>query len=528
VSVSPQPKSRYLTSILLEAGLVTEEQIEEGLFRQRATGHRIGETLVEMGAVTEESIGWALARQFSLVFVDLPPETLDAELVRLIPEPLLRRLQAVPLVRGEAGLSIAVSDPTDAEALSELVRAAGCALAINIATPSRIHEALDAIFGTRPGRSSESDGAPERRRRYDVLWDRSGATFLEFHLANAGKLGASEIHFIPDQEEMQIAYRLGGELVLEAVEPSQVVDLLAARVEALGGPVLGEGETLARGRFVCRIVGEELCVEAAFVRGAAGPAVTLFPVRRPGAAPPLEDLGVEPAAAERLRTALRQSAGLVLVAGPPRSGGSTTLSALLAAAPEMRRRVLVFEPGDTPYGPLATRVRLAPATAREKWEEIAVSLNPDAVVLDGGLGGDAVRGALSDAAAGRLLLARTDWADSFDLLAELAAPPRQRAPLARRLLCVVQQRLVRVTADGGAAAGATAAPPAAGFFPGRAGLFEFVFAGDKLRRALLVGADAEHLRAAAGAEGFRPLSEAVKAAIAAGRLAPGEAARALT
>ena len=523
MSTLPQPRSRYLTSILLEAGLVTEEQIEEALFRQRATGRRIGETLVEMGVVTEESIGWALARQFSLVFVDLPPESLDTELVRSIPEPLLRRLQAVPLVRGEGGLSIAVADPTDAEALAELVRAAGCPLAINIATPARIHEALDTVFGARPGRASEPEAAGRRQGRYDVLWDRSGATFLEFHLANAGKLGASEIHFIPDQEEMQIAYRVGGALALEAVEPAEVLELLAARIEALGGPALAAGQDLARGRFVCRTAGEELCVEAALVRGVGGPAVTLYPARRPGGAPTLEELGLEAAAAERLRAALRQSAGLVLVAGPPRSGGSTTLAALLAAAPEIRRRVLAFGAGETPYGPLATHVDLAPAAARERWEEIAVALGPDAVVLDGVLAGDRVRGALADAAAGRLLLVRTDWSDSFDLLAELAAPPRQRAPLARRLLGVVQQRVVRVAPGAG---GAAAAAP--GLFPGRAGLFELVFAGEKLRRALLAGSDAEHLRAAAAAEGFRPLAETVKAAVAAGRLDPGEAARALS
>ena len=63
--------SRTIASILIEAGVVTPDQVEAGLVRQRSTGLRIGETLVELGAATEEDIGWALARQLGLPFVDL-------------------------------------------------------------------------------------------------------------------------------------------------------------------------------------------------------------------------------------------------------------------------------------------------------------------------------------------------------------------------------------------------------------------------------------------------------------------------
>src|SRR2546422_9140955 len=65
-----------LAAILVDAGVVTPEQVEAGLARQRSTGLRIGETLVEMGAATEEDICWALARQLALPFADPQPEAL--------------------------------------------------------------------------------------------------------------------------------------------------------------------------------------------------------------------------------------------------------------------------------------------------------------------------------------------------------------------------------------------------------------------------------------------------------------------
>jgi len=53
-------KAHSLASILLEAGVVTEDQIEAGLELRQQTGRRIGEALVELGAVTEVDLGWAL------------------------------------------------------------------------------------------------------------------------------------------------------------------------------------------------------------------------------------------------------------------------------------------------------------------------------------------------------------------------------------------------------------------------------------------------------------------------------------
>src|SRR5437867_1027755 len=71
VPAPPRVNSRTITAILLEAGVVTSAQVDEGLALQRRTGRRIGESLVELGAVTEEDIGWALAQQLGLPFVDV-------------------------------------------------------------------------------------------------------------------------------------------------------------------------------------------------------------------------------------------------------------------------------------------------------------------------------------------------------------------------------------------------------------------------------------------------------------------------
>ena len=143
----------------------------------------------------------------------------------------------------------------------------------------------------------------------------------------------------------------------------------------------------------------------------------------------------------------------------------------------------------------------------------------DTVVLDGVLGGDAMSAALSAEAAGRWVLARTDWMDTFALLEHLATRAQHRATLADRLRFVVQQRLA--VADV-----ANTANEAAGLRADRRSAIEVLMVGDAFRDALRTGAPVTRLRELALQDGFQPLTKRIAALAAAGTIAEAEAARA--
>ncbi len=501
--------SKNITTILLEAGVVTPEQVERGVLRQRETGLRIGETLVEMGAVTEEDVGWALSRQLGLSFVDIDPEALDAALVRSFHETLLRRSDAVPLLASEAGVSIAVADPTDDLALDRLEAAAGAPLSLVIGTPSAIRRALDHVLGPRrAGAALDLPHAPdpaESARLYDVVWERSGDTFLAFHLVSALRRGAREIHFLPRDGQLHVHYREGDGLVEVATEPGHMQESLLARIEALGGPAPG-GALHASGRLRCPLPHGDLVLDASLLTTREGTHVTL--VVHPEATAPLvlEAAGVDPGDAAELREALAGGAGLVVVGGPPGAGGSTLLAALAALAVAPGKRVLALElEVSTAALPGVTRIPLPAVEARAAWAGIAVAQRADVVLLDNVLTGEAIAGVLDGAAARRLVLVRTDWCDTGALLDHLLALPGGRATLARRLLAVLQVRGVR------------AEPPL---------LVETLHLAEPLRSALEEGADAAHLLGLAAAAGFRTLAQRGNERIAAGTLDEAELRRA--
>lgn len=509
---------RTVTALLTDAGVVTEEQVQEGLARQRETGRRIGETLVEMGFVTDEDIGWALAHQLGIPLVDVRVDAIDADLVREFPEGLLHRLEAIPLVRAERSLSVAVCDPTDDTVVDEIERAARCPVQVSIATRRSIRAALHEILG--PAREPEH-GADGEHRHFDVVWDRGGASFLLFHLSSALSAGASEIHFLPCAGELRVHHRIGGRLVQVASEPPEITYSLLARLSALGGPAIDDRDQHATGQVVCPHGNQRVLLDVSLLNHDHGIAVTLG-VRPIEERPPaLDELGMEAIDLARIRAALDPPSGLALVTGPVRSGCSTTLSCLAALAENSERRSIAFETRPGPPLPADTRVPLPAARAREAWQEIVTAQNADVVILSDVLPGEAIGEALATAGAGRLVLASTDWTDTFSLIEFLMSQPRLRSALAARLKFVVQQRLARVPANGGGSlpANGGGSPPATRI------VFEILHVTEPMRRLLEVGDPGRALRTTAEADGWRPLAARVRALEDAGVIGAHEAAR---
>jgi Tfp pilus assembly pilus retraction ATPase PilT len=505
---SSRPHTRNLASILLDAGVVTSEQVESALLRQRQTGLRIGETLVELGHATEEDIGWALARQLGIPFVDLQVTSLDRDLLGTFPDGMLWRFDAVPLVRSEDLISIALADPTDHESIEEFGRVAGCDVNVAAATPTAIRRVLTEVIGARHD-SRGRPAAPSGPGSFDVQWDRSRTNFLLFHITAARRAGTAEIHFVPSRGTLQVFHRLDGRLAPAAEEPVSVLGSLIARLKALGGPSIDERVLHARGRITCPLGTQSIVLDVSLLQHAEGIAVTMFLVNERTEAPQLGTLGLDPVDLARLRAALDMPAGIGIVTGPPRCGGSTTLAALSDAVAQSGRRVLAFGACDVAI-PDAYRVPALEGEIMHRWGDVAVAQGADLVLLDGVLAGDWLVRALGPAASGRLLLVRTDWTDTFAMLATLMERPADRAILANRLHFVVHQRLPR---------------PAAGYVAHPRPVFEVLIVTSALRDAIREGAAPRALEALAAADGFRTLAARLEALVGSGHLNGEEAAR---
>jgi len=433
--------TRTLTSILVECGIVTDDQVGKALLRQRDTGLLIGETLVELGFTTEENIGWALSRQLGFPYADLHPSSVDAGLVKRFPESLLRRVQAVPLFGTDEEITVAMADPTDVDAVLELKKAAGTPVNLVIGGPGSIRHVLDVICGQNAGelpRPQPAGAQPASRR--DIVWDRAGTNFLAFHLHAAVRARASEIHFIPRGSDLAVAYRTDAGLTPQMNEPVEAGLYLRARLGVLGVPDLeSTSRASVRGATVVELGPDRIAVSACHSRTGAGVATVIRLGPAPETAPDLSTLGLSPIGEAEIREFVEGPEGLVVVTGPPRSGGSLVLSSVAALAARPERRTLVIEPAPLlPYPEGSVRIPTAWGTdAAGQWEQLAISMGADVVVLDDVLCGEQVESLLRGASVGRLVFARTDWLEPISLLAFLTKSRNSRAALRDRPFALV-------------------------------------------------------------------------------------------
>jgi hypothetical protein len=168
----------------------------------------------------------------------------------------------------------------------------------------------------------------------------------------------------------------------------------------------------------------------------------------PHEAPELSALGLSPIGEAEIREFVDGPEGIVLVTGPPRSGGSMVLASLAALAARPERRILVLDDGSAaPYPRDAVRVYTSPSASGgggesrvpsgERWDTLALGLGADVVALDGTLCGESIADVLSGATVGRLVFARTDWLDAKSLLAFLASKPAGKVVLRDRPFALI-------------------------------------------------------------------------------------------
>ena len=123
----PATKFR-LGEVLVQRGLITDEQLGAALAHQKLTGRRLGRALMDLKLVTDEAIGIVISEQMRIPFVNLAELDLDAALVRRLPEAQARRLRAIVLAEQDLGLRVGLVDPTDMVAYDQVCRALNTAV----------------------------------------------------------------------------------------------------------------------------------------------------------------------------------------------------------------------------------------------------------------------------------------------------------------------------------------------------------------------------------------------------------------
>jgi len=490
-----------------------------------------------------------LSLEWGIAYVDLRQVRLAPDLLRRVPERLLLRHRVLPVSLRNGRLRLAMANPLDVEAIEEMRLVTGYDVEPVVTSESLLLEtlqrcmALPAQRGDSPdSQSQETDGGPAAREAY-LLGPSTPQEAVAAILDAARAQGASRVFLVPQADGLGVQLRLRGVVRAEPTVPVPLADAVVEHLAELAGLAPGPGAGPRQGRFA--VEGSEQPTEArvSSYPTVMGDALVLRLCVRDDTLTRLDSLGMPIDARHQLERLLEAQAGIVLVAGPPGSGRTTTLYALLDHLRARGRAIFTIEEFiERPlFGVAQAEVDEAKGTTALSALRSLLRIEPDVVLIGEIHSPAAVVLAVQLARAGCLVLAGVLGDDAASVVSHLVSAELDPSLFAESLAAVVAQRIVRILCTecrepyaafahtlepvppAGAAGDKVAIYRAIGCsacdgrgYAAHTGLFELMAPNDKLRALIGARAPAEAVRHTACRTGMTPLSRHALARVLAG------------
>lgn len=476
-----------------------------------------------------------------------------------LPYAFARRAGVIDL-GGDAPARLALSEDASPFGLLEARRAlGGLPVAVERIDRTTFDRKLSETYGAggldvdvadeldRSGALGEIDGLPPVADLLDARDDAPVIRLINGLLAEAVRIGASDIHMEPYDAELVIRMRVDGVMSETARLPARLAPVLVSRVKVMSRLDIAERRLPQDGRISLTLGGRALDVRVSTLPAKAGERVVLRLLDRDRAGLQLDDLGMPADIASAFRAALKEPNGIVLVTGPTGAGKTTTLYAGLRLLNDRTRTILTIEdPIEYAIDGIGqTQVNARIGMTFAAGLRAILRQNPNVVMVGEIRDAETAQIAVQASLTGHLVLSTLHTNDAIGAVTRLRDIGVEPFLIASTLRGVIAQRLVRrlchrcrvaepaseaAAALVGIAPGATmhraAGCPACGQtgYVGRLGLFELVRADDGLRR--LVSASASEAELAAHAFASAPqLAQSARNAVLRGETTVEEAMR---
>jgi len=334
---------KKLGEMLVDAGVITLEQLQETLEAQRESGKRLGEMVVEMEFCTEDEVQDVLAEQLGIEKIDLYEDRIDTEVARMISADMIQRHQAMPVRQEGNNVIVAMVDPLNLLAIDDIRLSTGLDVVPRITSPHALKFAYDQMFGVtaEAEKHMEEFRQEQLKKGYvidDTLADKS--TLAEIEQAPIVKLvdtilsgavdhHASDVHVEPKEDHAVVRYRVDGMLHKILTIPKHAIAATTARLKIMARCDTSERRKPQDGRIDLAIRDALFDIRFSTVPTINGEKIVMRLLNKSSANFKLTDLGFDEEEMSTFNDLIAKPHGIILITGPTGSGKSTTLIAAL-------------------------------------------------------------------------------------------------------------------------------------------------------------------------------------------------------
>jgi len=328
-----------LGDMLIEKGLVTQDQLRIALMEQKRQNEPLGKILVKIGFISESMMRDALGDQLGQESVDLTKVVPDSDVVKMIPKDHARRYGLLPITfdAEQNVLTVAMADTFNVVALDQTVALLGEHIEIRpmLSSESEIETAIDQFYGHElsvDGILNELDTGEIDYKSLRVDTDEYTqplVRLVDAMLMEAVKYGASDIHFEPEEGFLRVRYRIDGVLTQVQTLHKNYWSGIAVRLKVMSNMDIAETRAPQDGRISLSLAGKAVDFRVASQPTTHGENIVLRVLDREKGIVALEKLGLTDEILTLLKLMMARPEGIIMVTGPTGSGKTTTLYSML-------------------------------------------------------------------------------------------------------------------------------------------------------------------------------------------------------
>lgn len=442
--------NKRLGDVLIEAGLLTQAQLERAQFTQQKNGDHLSRTLIKLGYITEENILKVLEEQYGVSHVDLNAIHISQEAVATISESLAKRYQVIPISKESQKLTLAMADPTNFFAIDDVRMATGCEVKPVIAAEHVIMHAISQYYSVNDlVKKAVQRFKQDEQTAVSQVHTEDDAPIIGIVsslFTQALREHASDIHIEPQASLLRVRFRVDG-LLREVVSFTRNIHAaIVSRIKIMANMDITEKRLPQDGRIDTLEQGREVNIRVSTLPTIDGEKVVMRILDKKAVILDINKLGFTTSNLECYRQLYSQSHGMILATGPTGSGKTTTLYSTLAQINTIDRNTITIE-DPVEYRLAGTnQVQVNPKAGLTFANGLRSILRQDPNVImvgeirDGETADIAIRAALT----GHLVLSTLHTNDAAGAITRLIDMGVEPFLVASSVLGVLAQRLVRV------------------------------------------------------------------------------------
>ncbi len=340
-----------LGMLLINLGMINQQQLKDTLAEQKRSGAKIGEIFIQKGFINEKVLVDTLATQMGILKIFPDFHIIDRMLLKGWSEDFLKKNLILPAFKEKGEVTVIMADPFNNELIQDVGRMFQCKIRPAIATSIDIKRALQQHFQKvsldvmpRMALKSVDDKDLVVGDKGLSIGNQDGVVgVLDFVISNAIAEGASDVHIEPKESSLQVRYRIDGILHHKTDLPISMSAALSSRIKILCKLDISEKRKHQDGRLRAQVMEQDVDMRVSVYAAAFGENIVIRILYRQSNFIDVDQLGITPENKRKFLELMALPSGIILVTGPTGSGKTTTLYSAINQINDGSKSIITVE-----------------------------------------------------------------------------------------------------------------------------------------------------------------------------------------